>query len=359
LLASDGEGERQVIAPVTAGEQSEIIVKSGTVARITTGAAVPEGSDAVVQVEDTELIESSDDGRVEIKVKICRQPTAGQDIRPVGFDISAGEKIISSGDQLGPSELGLLASVGVTEVKVYRKPVVAVLSTGNELVNPGERLSGSQIYDSNRTTLLSCLKQNQFPAIDLGISPDTRHDLADRLKSALSQADVILTSGGVSMGEKDLLKMILQEELSAHIHFGRVFMKPGKPTTFATAKVDGKLKLIFALPGNPVSANVTFSLFVLPALRKMSGFSNPHPTIIKVKLGFDCVLDPRPEYQRTILQYSPTNAIPTALSTGSQCSSRMLSMRNANALLVLPPKSNDVTRLPLGTVVDAMVTGDV
>ncbi|XP_062502428.1 gephyrin-like [Corticium candelabrum] len=359
VIASDGVGERDVIAPITAGEQSDVVVKSGSVTCITTGAAVPEGADAVVQVEDTELVESSEDGRVETKVRICRVPTTGQDIRPVGFDISVGEQILAAGDKLGPSELGLLATVGITEVKVYKKPVVAVLSTGDELVSPGGRLSGSQIYDSNRTILLSLLKQEGFPAIDFGISPDTRSDLVDKLTDAMKQADILVTSGGVSMGEKDLLKTVLIEDLSAHVHFGRVFMKPGKPTTFATATIEGKQKLIFSLPGNPVSANVTFSMFVLPALRKVSGYVNPHLTTIKAKLGFDCFLDPRPEYQRVILKYESDNDLPTAMSTGSQCSSRMLSMRNANALLTLPPQTDEITQLARGTIVDAMVIGHI
>ncbi|CAB4030014.1 gephyrin-like [Paramuricea clavata] len=170
---------------------------------------------------------------------------------------------------------------------------------------------------------------------------------------------MIITSGGVSMGEKDLLKPILQDELNATIHFGRVFMKPGKPTTFATLKHNEKDKLFFALPGNPVSALVTFYLFVFPALRKMSGYQNANLPKIKAKLSTDVKLDPRPEYHRVLLSWKHDHPIPLATSTGSQCSSRLLSMRTANALLVLPPKTETRSMLAKDSIVDALVIGSL
>ena len=359
VLASDGPGERVVLGAVTAGEVTACRVSSGHVMRINTGAPLPPGADAVVQVEDTELLESDNDGRTEKKVKILTTPKPGQDIRPVGFDVSIGQQVLTSYQKLGPAELGLLASLGVTEVEVFQKPRVAVLSTGNEVVNPGEETKAGQIRDSNRIALKTLIKMHGFDALDLKIATDTPLELESTLNSGLKKADVLVSSGGVSMGEKDFLKPVLQDRLGATIHFGRVFMKPGKPATFATTTISGQKKLIFALPGNPVSAMVTFNLFVLPALRKMAGSQHPQLTRIKAKLPQPVDLDPRPEYHRVTLSWKSGEAVPSAESTGSQCSSRLMSMRSANAVLVLPPKSDTLTRIDAGEMVDALVIGEI
>lgn len=359
VVASDGPGERTVIGPVTAGDMPDLSVTSGNVMRITTGAPVPRGADAVVQVEDTRLIESQDEGKTEVRIDVLSNPSLGQDIRPIGFDIAMGEKVLSKGDLLGSAELGLFAMSGITEVEVYRKPIVAILSTGNEIVEPGTAVKQGQIRDCNRTTLIAACKQQGYCVVDLGIAEDRVSTLKNKLTEGLDVADVIVTSGGVSMGEKDLLKPILQDELKATIHFGRVFMKPGKPTTYATLQHKERTKLIFALPGNPVSALVTFYLFVLPALRKMSGNPNANLPKIKAKVASDVYLDPRPEYHRVVLTWQRDDPIPVAVSTGSQCSSRLLSMRTANALLVLPPKSDTRMMLPKDSVVDALVIGSL
>ena len=359
VLASDGPGERLVLGPVTAGEITASHVISGHVMRITTGAPVPQGADAVVQVEDTELVESDDDGRIEKKVKILASPKPGQDIRAIGFDVSKGQQVLSSFEKLGPAELGLMASLGLTNIEVFQKPKVAVLSTGNEVVKPGEVTRAGQIRDSNKIALKSLINSHGFEVIDLGIAADTPQDLESKLSAGLEKADIVVSSGGVSMGEKDFLKPVLEDLLGATIHFGRVFMKPGKPTTFATTTVDGKKKLIFSLPGNPVSAMVTFNLFVLPALRQLAGFQSPELTKIKVKLPQAVNLDARPEYHRVVLSWKSGEAVPSAVSTGSQCSSRLLSMRTANALLVLPPRTDDLTRIEAGEIVDALIMGEI
>jgi len=418
----DGVGIREVIGDSTAGAMTTTDVVPGTVVRISTGAPLPPGADAVVQVEDTELIEASDDGFKEFKVRILNQSKPGQDIRPVGLDIQKGEKILSKSTRLGPSEQGLLAAVGVTTVKVYRQPVVGVMSTGNELVDPGDRLSPHQVRDCNRTTLLSQLTDYALNPIDLGIVPDCSHcnlsssNLVRRLRESVHECDVIVTTGGVSMGEKDLLKAVLELEMGATIHFGRVFMKPGKPTTFATIDVEGARKLIFALPGNPVSALVTCNLFVIPAIRKMQGYFRPQQTVIKVRVTQDIKLDPRPEFFRVSLAWpsgpcasnfhrpkwnnSHTPGVsgsggagemgeslddrgdcrsstggsmgvssefvgdnwggyPLATGTGSQISSRLLSMVSSNALLMLPPSSDEKQVIYMNELVDALVIGRV
>ncbi|XP_056623570.1 gephyrin a isoform X4 [Triplophysa dalaica] len=357
VRAADGPGDRFIIGESQAGEQPSLTVMPGQVMRVTTGAPIPCGADAVVQVEDTELLRESEDGTEELEVRILVQARPGQDIRPIGHDIKRGECVLSKGTHMGPSEIGLLATVGVTEVEVQKFPVVAVMSTGNELLNPEDDLHPGKIRDSNRSTLLATIQEHGYPTINLGIVGDNPDDLLNALNEGISRADVIITSGGVSMGEKDYLKQVLDIDLHAQIHFGRVFMKPGLPTTFATLDTDGARKLIFALPGNPVSAVVTCNLFVIPALRKMQGILDPRPTIIKARLSCDVKLDPRPEYHRCILTWHHQEPLPWAQSTGNQMSSRLMSMRSANGLLMLPPKTEQYVELHKGEVVDVMVIG--
>ncbi|XP_069582642.1 gephyrin isoform X16 [Ranitomeya imitator] len=357
VRAADGPGDRFIIGESQAGEQPTQTVMPGQVMRVTTGAPIPCGADAVVQVEDTELIRESDDGTEELEVRILVQARPGQDIRPIGHDIKRGECVLAKGTHMGPSEIGLLATVGVTEVEVHKFPVVAVMSTGNELLNPEDDLLPGKIRDSNRSTLLATIQEHGYPTINLGIVGDNPDDLLNALNEGISRADVIITSGGVSMGEKDYLKQVLDIDLHAQIHFGRVFMKPGLPTTFATLDIDGVRKIIFALPGNPVSAVVTCNLFVVPALRKMQGILDPRPTIIKARLSCDVKLDPRPEYHRCILTWHHQEPLPWAQSTGNQMSSRLMSMRSANGLLMLPPKTEQYVELHKGEVVDVMVIG--
>ncbi|XP_078419337.1 gephyrin isoform X6 [Cetorhinus maximus] len=266
VRAADGPGDRFIIGESQAGEQMIFFysyiflqptqtVMPGQVMRVTTGAPIPCGADAVVQVEDTELIRESDDGTEELEVRILTQARPGQDIRPIGHDIKRGECVLAKGTHMGPSEIGLLATVGVTEVEVHKFPVVAVMSTGNELLNPEDELTPGKIRDSNRSTLLATIQEHGYPTINLGIVGDNPDDLLNALNEGISRADIIITSGGVSMGEKDYLKQVLDIDLHAQIHFGRVFMKPGLPTTFATLDIDGIRKIIFALPAGAVEAD--------------------------------------------------------------------------------------------------------
>uniref|UniRef100_A0A8C1VB30 Gephyrin n=1 Tax=Cyprinus carpio TaxID=7962 RepID=A0A8C1VB30_CYPCA len=377
VRAADGPGDRFIIGESQAGEQvrKEKIsfekstfkceendpyvcfqpthtVMPGQVMRVTTGAPIPCGADAVVQVEDTELLRESEDGTEELEVRILVQARPGQDIRPIGHDIKRGECVLSKGTHMGPSEIGLLATVGVTEVEVQKFPVVAVMSTGNELLNPEDDLHPGKIRDSNRSTLLATIQEHGYPTINLGIVGDNPDDLLNALNEGISRADVIITSGGVSMGEKDYLKQVLDIDLHAQIHFGRVFMKPGLPTTFATLDMDGSRKLIFALPGRDGER-----LGLLFIYQKMQGILDPRPTIIKARLSCDVKLDPRPEYHRCILTWHHQEPLPWAQSTGNQVSSRLMSMRSANGLLMLPPKTEQYVELHKGEVVDVMVIG--
>mmetsp|Transcript_6046 Transcript_6046/g.6185 ORF Transcript_6046/g.6185 Transcript_6046/m.6185 type:complete len:648 (-) Transcript_6046:218-2161(-) len=331
-------------------DRSETL-RPGHIVYITTGAMVPEGAQGVVKIEDTSAVGSMD-SKVHVHVKIPN----GCNIRQIGSDINKGEVIIKKGTVVGPAEVGLLATVGVMSVLCYSQPVIGILSTGSELVNPWEVPTGSQIRDSNRATMLAAFKADGYSCIDLGIVKDSNQDLELVLQQAIATCDVIVTSGGVSMGDADLVKPML--ESLGTVHFGRLNMKPGKPTTFATLKKSDKNVLFFGLPGNPVSCLVTKSLFVDPALRKLHGLNSAesmHAQLI-VEVDSDLKLDPeRPEYHRAILGISSSGSV-TAKSTGIQRSSRLLSMSSANALLCLPQGNGSV---PAGTKVTAILTGSL
>ncbi|XP_076756902.1 molybdenum cofactor synthesis protein cinnamon [Xylocopa sonorina] len=357
VLASDGKGRRKVLSGIKAGGTATAIkLVSGTCVRVNTGAPIPDDATAVVQVEDTKLIKGTLDNTEEDEIEILTNVQIGQDIRPIGCDIKKGELILMSGTKLGAVELGLAAACGCKKISVTSLPKVGVLSTGDELQSPGTSLLPGRIYDSNKITLLSMLRENGFDAIDVGIALDDEDIMVDKIKNALKQVDVLITSGSVSMGDRDMLKPILQHYFNATIHFGRVNMKPGKPTTFATCSFENRKKYFLCLPGNPVSATVTMNLFALPLLRQLcKDYSTP--TIVTAKLTSSYDLDPRPEYARAILQWEDMLGLPSAYSTGNQISSRLLSCKSANALLMLPARKPETTALQAGDVVEAMLLG--
>merc|ERR1719419_1132947 len=362
VIANDGAGIRKVRGEASAGcDPAMDLLSKNEVFRINTGAPVPPGADAVVMVEETKLIKKTEDGKEELEIEVLKAPKIGQDIRPIGSDIALGETVLSKGTILGPGEVGLLAAVGVTNCKVSMLPRVAVLSTGNEIQEPGEDLLPGHIRDSNKTTLLSLLSNSPVTPIDAGIAKDDIETLTGALKSALKNSDVLVTTGGVSMGDRDLLRQVLVDNFDAKIHFARVNMKPGKPTTFATCVLDGKMKLVIGLPGNPVSATVTCHLYVLPAARLLSGISAPIPGTVRAKLvcTSPIPLDPRPEYVRVQLSMTPCVAVAEAKPTGNQISSRLASMANANGLLLLPPRSESMKEAVSGLECDAILIGDL
>ncbi len=354
VVAADGPGDYPVVGEVTAGRVADFRLSPGTVAYITTGAPLPPGADAVVMVEETERL-PTDDGTPRVRIHARVQP--GDDVRPVGVDVAAGQQVLAAGEYIGPAEIGLLATAGVTQVPVYPRPRVAVLSTGDELVEPDQPLGPGQIRDSNRAMLLAAVAANGGIPVDLGIAGDSQEALEAGVQRGLAEADILLSSGGVSMGELDLIKPLLEH--AGTVHFGRIHMKPGKPLTFATAQVAGRQKLIFGLPGNPVSSLVTFYLMAVPAMRQMAGWPDPHLPRVQAHLAQSLPLDAhRPEYHRATLRWEPSlnqgRGGFLATSTGSQASSRLLSMRTANALLELPQRAG---RLEAGDVVTALLIG--
>ncbi|RAH73982.1 bifunctional molybdopterin adenylyltransferase MobB/molybdopterin molybdotransferase MoeA family protein [Aspergillus aculeatinus CBS 121060] len=388
------------VASITHANEGGILtpLEPGTIARITTGAPLPPNANAVVMVEDTVLATSTPDGQEEATVEILTseiQP--GENVREPGSDVALGSLILRKGDLITSvgGEIGLLAATGTRTVKIYQKPRVGVLSTGDELVEHDDprQLTGGQIRDSNRPSLLSCLTSWGFPTVDLGIARDTpAGELEQRLRDALRGVgtaanhgvDVIITTGGVSMGELDLLKPTIERSLGGTIHFGRVSMKPGKPTTFATVpfkpsssstdvQQERQNKLIFALPGNPASALVTLNLFVLPSLHKLMGMgyrqggSGPMTPsslglpLVSVALAHPFPADPkRTEYHRAVVTASRSDGRLYATSTGldgvGQRSSRVGSLASANALVVLRPGKGKVEK---GALVEALMLGPV
>lgn len=361
VVAADGPGEFPIIGEVTAGRVADFVVKPGTVAYITTGAPLPAGADAVVMVEETAMVASPAHGQQASAptVHIRARVTAGADVRPIGYDVAVGQEVLPAGARLGPAEIGLLATVGVAQVAVYPAPRVAILSSGDELVEAGAPLGPGQIHDSNRPTLAAAVAALGGVVVDLGIAGDAQASLAAAVARGLEEADILLTSGGVSMGNLDLIKPLLDS--IGVVHFGRLRMKPGKPCTFATVARKGRRRLVFALPGNPVSSLVTFYLLGAPALRKLAGWENPRLTRVQVCLGEPLRLDPyRPEYHRATVRWEASlhegRGALLADSTGNQASSRLLSMRSANALLELPQREGV---LPAGAIVTALLIGEI
>ncbi|MCZ6874939.1 MAG: molybdopterin molybdotransferase MoeA [bacterium] len=337
VIASDTTNPRRLVGEQTAGYIADLQVAPGTCARITTGAPLPPGADAVIMVEYTQEA----DGFVTTERDV--QPRA--DVRPVGEDIARGQRVLEAGLAIGPQEVGLLASLGLTSVDAYPRPKVAVLSTGNEIVEPDVQPGPGQIRDSNRYTLMAAIQRSGATPVSLGIGTDRREELLAKITEGLATCDALITSGGVSMGKLDLIKPILETE--GQVHFGRVNMKPGKPLTFAT--MHGKP--VFALPGFPVSSLVSFELFVRPALLKMRGQAlllRPRRSVtlaeaIRGDAG-------RPEFHRVHLSHQQGTVM--AHTTGQQSSGRLLSMVGANGLLVLPRRE---TPFPAGDTATAIL----
>lgn len=341
IIAAD-EGPRRIIGDQMAGYLAQIKVEPGFAARVTTGAPIPSGADAMVMIEDTE----EEEGTLLMKTSV----SPGNCIRQVGVDIEAGELVLPAGTQLKPAEIGLLAMIGRLEVRVYPAPRIGVMSTGDELVEPGKATGPGQIRDANRFALINAVFDAGGAPADLGIVRDQEATLADTINLGLEMSDGLITSGGVSMGQLDLVKPYLAEH--GELFFGRVNTKPGKPVTFAVLAG----KPFFALPGNPVSALVSFEVFVRPALLKMAGRTDIHRPRRQVVLAHDArhTAD-RTEFQRVTITYQEDGTM-MASTTGVQASSRLLSMRSANGLIVLPHGQGD---FPAGAEVEALILDEV
>lgn len=352
MKSSSTSMKRKVIGNISAGDQIERKdFGSDECYKINTGAALPAFSDTIVQVEDTKLLTSNPDGSEGI-IELIQLPKKNCDVREIGSDIAKGEILFKTNGLMGVPEKTILASVGLLHQE--KTPKIAIISTGDELVDPktGELREG-QVYDSNSTMLKLLLEKFGFEVKSMSIAKDDYESLKRIVVRATKDCDVIISSGGVSMGDKDFVKPLM-EELGFDIVFGRVNMKPGKPMTFATKGCTS----YFALPGNPVSSFVCFHIFVLPALRFMVGFPEAKCSlpIINVYLQESkVILDSRPEYARAHIAYSESKRQYYANMPLNQMSSRLTSLINSDVLLHLPGGTSNVPALNCGYSLKASV----
>jgi len=338
VRAADAGKTLRVVGESAAGRPFDSTLPAGTAARILTGGVVPDGADCIVMVEDVHV--SGDTVTVPASLR------AGSNFHRIGDDLREGDRILSAGAQLGAAELGIAAATGRAELPVRRRPRVALMSTGDELVEVGRTPGRGQIPDSNRWALLAALREAGADVDVLGIAPDEAEPLRRLVVDALKEADALVTSGGVSVGTHDLVKPLL--ESLGTVHVGRVKLKPGKPFTFATL---ADHRVAFGLPGFPVSSLVTFEVFVRPALRKMQGFAQLHRSTLAVRLAYDAKpTADRTEYQRVTLRREGRELV--AETTGSQSSSRLMSLAGANALVRIPAGDQG---FKAGTVVEALI----
>jgi molybdopterin molybdotransferase len=300
-------------------------LQPGTVARIFTGAPIPPGANAVVMQENTE---SSVAG-----IRILEQPRVGQNIRLRGHDIRCGSTVLEAGRVLQPHDLGLLASLGLSEVAVYRPLTVAILNTGDEVVAPGQPLAAGQLYDSNSFTLAGLLTRLGLRVLKLGIVQDTLAGTEEALREAARQADCIISTGGVSVGDEDHVRQAVAN--LGELSLWKLAIKPGKPFSFGQVLN----KPFFGLPGNPVAVFVTFVTLVRPALLRMQGASQVATPALRVQLGF-AINDAgsRQEYLRVKLVQQGTRE-PVLEAFSDQGSSLMTSLSWADGLAVIPPHS--------------------
>ncbi len=333
--------ELEIIEQVAAGRFPRSEVGPGQCSRIFTGAPVPIGADAVIRQEDTVPVGGH-------RVRIESDRDVGRNVRPRGEDIRAGTIVLRKGSELGPAHIGVLASMAQAIVPVYRRPRVAILSSGDELTEVDDResiVSGTKVASSNSYTMMGMTERAGGLPVYLGIASDDPVDLSDRLDS-MSDVDLLVTSGGVSVGAHDHLRSVLRD-LGADIRFWRVRMRPGAPIAFGML---GDIPWI-GLPGNPVSAMVTFELFVRPAIRAMTGRSRPFRRTVPVRTGEPIEIHaPRRHFIRA--RISEIDGERVAELTGPQSSGVLTSMTEADALVIVP---EDRTRVGKGELLNAIL----
>ncbi len=334
-----------VVTDIPAGSTPTVTLARGQAARIMTGAQLPKGANAVIPVEDTDF-HSRDAGTAAPQtVSFTRKVQVGENVRPRGMDLRAGDLILNKGHRLKPQDLGMLAMLGVTQVQVHRKPRVALFSSGDELLEVDVPLTESKIYDSNSHTLAALIEGGGAEVMHLGIAKDTRESVESLLQKAVSEGvDLIVSSAGVSVGAFDFVKGVV--ESNGRLDFWRVNMRPGKPLAFGEY---GGIPFI-GLPGNPVSAFVGFEVFVRPALERMGGQMDGTRLTVRVRCGEQIESDGRESYLRAKIRIE--NGIHMADLTGHQGSGNLLSLVQANALLIIPA---GVKCVPAGQEMEAIL----
>ena len=343
----------RVIGLVAAGQVPDLAVEAGTAIRIMTGAPVPLGADTVVPFEETDEISRRTAGRPLSDIDIQADLPLGCNVRPAGEDVQAGELVLEAGTVIRPSEMGVLASLGLERARVIRRPLVSVLSTGDELASLGEELAGGKIYDSNTFSVAaSVVAAGGIPKI-LGIARDTMEELHRKLEE-VSDSDLVVTSAGVSKGDYDVVKDVLTER--GDINFWSVRMRPAKPLAFGMLRGDsvrgtGRPVPLMGLPGNPVSAMVAFEMFARPAIRTMLGRQRlARPMVEGILTNPIYNTDGRRVYAR--VEVEKRDGVFYANPTGPQGSNILTSMSRANALAICP---DDLPRKEAGEKVDIIM----
>ena len=348
LCAADSGPNRtlKVVADIRAGDSSQASLRPGQAARISTGAPLPPEADAVVMVEDTDFNDRRPGAPAPQSVVLRKTVQAGDNVRRRGDDLHAGDKVLQAGVRLRAQEIGLLALLGVAEVKVHRSPRLALLSCGDELLPVEAPLTPGKIHDANSSILAALASTAGVEILRLGVAADNETDVRSRLDKAVAgKADLIVSSAGISVGAFDYIKSVVESD--GELDFWRVNMRPGKPLAF------GKYHGIpfFGLPGNPVSAFVGFEVFVRPALEKLSGLEVRPRLRQKAQLAEAIESDGRESYLRAIV--SEENGQQIARLTGHQGSGNIFSLVRANALLILPsgvkclPANSEIELWPL------------
>jgi molybdopterin molybdotransferase len=331
-----------VVADIPAGTAPSVALEPGTCARIMTGAPVPEGTEAIVPVEWTDAGMPT--------VRITKSPNEGQYIRRRGDDVAAGQTVLTGGTELGSAQIGLLAAIGRDRIRVRPKPRVVILSTGSELVQPGRPLTAGQIRDSNSYMLTAAAREAGAIAYRVGNVADDPKALIDTIEDQLIRADVVVTTGGVSAGAYDVVKEVLSE--LGTVTFDKVAMQPGMPQGFGTIGPDDTP--IFTLPGNPVSAFVSFEVFVRPALLTMQGAARVDREVVRARCE-TAFGSPEGKRQFIRARYTPAESpahSPTVEPVGGQGSHLIGALALANALIVVPEVVTEVRR---GSGVDVML----
>lgn len=327
-----------LVETIAAGHIGRRTVELGQAAKIMTGAPLPSGADAVVQVEET----SEENGMVSIRLAV----ESATNVRAAGEDLARGQVVLSPGDAVGPAEIGILASLGFAEVTVHRRPRVAILSTGTELVEVDQPLGPGQIRNSNSYTLEAQCRQLGLEPVRLGVATDDYDETFSLMRQGLEQSDVLITSGGVSVGEFDFVKDV-QEELGVERKLWQVNMKPGKPLVFGVREE----KLVFGVPGNPVAAMVSFELFIRPALLRLMGRRRVLRPVYRAVLR-EAVVNRHGRVHVVRVRAWWEGGRWLASSTGPQGSGILRSMVLANGLVFVPAES---ASLDAGSDVDLVL----
>lgn len=337
--SEDSPAQLPVVGESAAGQTRAYALSPGQAIKIMTGAPLPTGADVVVPIEWT------DGGRAQ--VRITQAPSPGQHVRPRGDDLAAGELLLSEGDVLGPRQVAILAATGQSRVRARPRPRVVVVSTGSELREPGSALGFDSIYDSNSFMIAAQARMADAIAYRVGIVTDDPQELMGTLSDQLVRADLVVTSGGVSKGDYDVVKEVLSR--LGTVWFGEVGMQPGKPQGFGTIGEDATP--IFTLPGNPVSSYISFEVFVLPALRRMMGkLPYRRPTVRAVcREGFTSPPDRR-QFVRG--RFQETGRGPVVTPVGGHGSHLIGGLSRSNCLIVVPESTTDVAE---GAMVDTLV----